>query len=105
MSNFMWHTCVDIYNEDDWLDCIEVDFRMSRAEIAGYIESTFEPNDEEILSYNVVQVFEYVCPLTGAAEVGGDEDIVPWSAVYAQLEAGGFVWSDEDDAWVYAPGE
>lgn len=106
MSNFMWDTCVEVFDEDgDLLEIVEVDFRMSRPEIAGYIESIFEPADDENLSYRVGQQFAYVCPLTGYAEETYENDIIPWSAVYAQLEEGEFVWSDEEGAWIYAPGD
>lgn len=106
MSNFMWNTYVEVYDADgDVLEGIEVDFRMSRTEIAGYIESVFEPGDDESLSFSVGQQFAYVCPLTGLEAAAYEDDIVPWSAVYAQLEEEGFIWSDEDEAWIYAPGD
>ncbi len=40
MSNFMWDTSVEVFDGDgDLLEIVEVDFRMSRPEIEGYIES------------------------------------------------------------------
>lgn len=101
MSNFIWNTYVEVSDEEGGLlECLDFDFRMSRTEIAGYIESVFEPRDDEILSFSVGQQFQYACPLTGHEAAAYEDHIVPWSAVYAQLEDEGFVWSDEEEAWV-----
>lgn len=104
-----WNTHITIEDNGHFLETADFADRLTPQEVAAWVEQYYgyeDPEEESGVDVFVTQEVSYICPSSGLEiEMTSDDGVIPLSAVYAHLEAEGFSFSEDQDAWVFGDSE